>query len=76
MIHVYAEDTNEHWYLSMGSEDTETSREGDAADLTLTGTAADLYVLLWNRTPDSSINMSGDTDLMNLWNDNFRVRWS
>jgi uncharacterized protein (TIGR03083 family) len=76
VIHVHTEDTNDHWYLSMGPEDTEASREGDAADLTLTGTAANLYVLLWNRTPDSSINMSGDTDLMNLWNDNFRVRWS
>jgi len=76
VIHVHTEDTDEHWYLSMGSEDTETSCEGDAADLTLTGSAADLYVLLWNRTSDSSIDMTGDTDLMNLWNDNFRVRWS
>lgn len=75
VIHVHAQDTDEHWYVSMGPEDSETCREGDAADLTLTGTAADLYVLLWNRTPDSSIAMSGNTDLMDVWNGNFRVRW-
>ena len=38
-------------------------------------TAADLYVLLWNRAPESSVAMSGNTDLMDLWRGNFRVRW-
>ena len=75
VMHVHAEDTNDHWYVTMGPDDTETSRAGDAADLTLTATAADLYVQLWNRTPDSSIAMSGDPGLIDLWNANFRVRW-
>ena len=75
VMHVHAEDTDEHWYISMGPEDTETSREGDTADLTLTGTAADLYVRLWNRTPGPTIEMSGNTGLLDLWNGNFRVRW-
>ena len=75
VIHVHAQDTNEHWYVSIGAEQTDTSRQGDRADLTLTGTAADLYVLLWNRAPGTSITMSGNTDLMDLWRGNFRVRW-
>lgn len=75
VIHVHAEDTGDHWYVTMGPENTETSREGDAVDLTLTATAADLYVLLWNRTPESSVAMTGKTDLIDLWNGNFRVRW-
>ena len=75
VIHVHAEDTDEHWYLTIGSERTETSRRGDHADLTLTGTAADLYVLLWNRAPESSVAMSGNADLIDLWHGNFRVRW-
>ena len=37
--------------------------------------AADLYVLLWNRTPDASVTMTGNADLMELWRGNFRVRW-
>lgn len=75
VIHVHAEDTDEHWYLSIGAEQTETSRHGGHADLTLTSTAADLYLLLWNRAPDTSVAMSGNTDLMDLWHSNFRVRW-
>lgn len=74
-IHVHAEDTDEHWYVSIGPEQTETSRQGDHADLTLTSTAADLYLLLWNRAPDTSVPMSGNTDLMDLWHGNFNVRW-
>ena len=76
VIHVDAHDTHQHWYLTISAEHTETSRTGDVADLTLTGTAADLYVLLWNRSPSSPVAMSGDTDLMDLWRGNYRVRWS
>ena len=75
VVHVHAEDTGEHWYVAIGPERSETSRDGDTADLTLTGSAADLYVKLWNREPDSGITMSGSADLMGLWHDNFRVRW-
>jgi uncharacterized protein (TIGR03083 family) len=75
-MHVHTEDTDEHWFVTMAPERTETARAGGDADLTLTGKAADLYVLLWNRTPDSSVTMTGDTDVMDLWHGNFRVRWS
>ncbi|RLE20232.1 MAG: hypothetical protein DRJ50_11070 [Actinobacteria bacterium] len=75
-IHVHSEDTDEHWYVTVGPEQTRTELQGGKADLTLTATAADLYLLLWNRTPDSSVKMTGDTDLMDLWHGNFRVRWS
>ncbi len=75
VMHVHANDTEAHWYVSLGPESTETSREGDRADLTLTGSAADLYVKLWNRTPDTNLEMSGNTDLVDLWQGNFRVRW-
>ena len=76
VIHVHSSDTDEHWYVTISPEQTETSRQGgDDIDLTLTGTAADLYVLLWNRAPDSSVAMSGDTALMDLWRGKFRLRW-
>ncbi|MDA9293164.1 hypothetical protein N9Q18_01680 [bacterium] len=75
MVHVHAADTDDHWYVAMGPEETATSSEGDVADLTLTATAADLYLLLWNRLPDANVAMTGNTDLMDLWHGNFRVRW-
>ena len=45
-------------------------------DLTATGTASGLYLLFWNRTPDDSVSLAGDTDLMEFWNGRHRVRWS
>ena len=76
VVHVHAEDSDEHWYVTLGPDATTTSRTGGAADLTLTGSASDLYLLLWNRTSDSTVSMSGDAELMDLWHGNFRVRWS
>jgi uncharacterized protein (TIGR03083 family) len=76
LIDVHAEDVDEHWYVTLGPERADTARTGDGADLTLVGTAAELYLLLWNRTPDSSVTMTGNTALMDLWHGNFRVRWS
>ena len=51
-------------------------KPGESADLTLTASASDLYVQLWNRTPASGIAMSGNTDLVDLWSSSVRVRWS
>ncbi len=76
VILVHAHDTDDRWYVTVGPERTDTSRQGDGAHLTLTGTAAELYLLLWNRTPDSSVSMNGDSQLIDLWHGNFRVRWS
>jgi len=76
VIHAHAQDVDEHWYLTIGPQGIETSREGSDADLTVTATAAELYLLLWNRTPDSTVTLAGATDLMDLWRDSHRVRWS
>jgi uncharacterized protein (TIGR03083 family) len=74
-LHVHADDVDEHWYLTIGPEGIETSRIGGDADLAATATAADLYLLFWNRTPDSSVDLAGDTDVMDVWRTSCRVRW-
>ena len=76
VLHVHARDVDEHWYVTIDPDGIETSRQGGDADLTVTGTAAELYLLLWNRTADSSVTLTGDTDLMDLWRGHCRVRWS
>lgn len=75
VIHVHADDSDEHWYLMLRPDGAETSRTGGDADLTIRGSASDLYLLLWNRAADSTVSMSGDVDLMKLWHAKFRVRW-
>ena len=76
VLHVHAEDVGEHWYLTLGPDGISTARKGGDADLTVTGTAAELYLVFWNRTPDASVNMDGELDLMDLWHNSCRVRWS
>jgi uncharacterized protein (TIGR03083 family) len=76
VLHVHADDVDGHWWLTIGPEGIETSHDGGAADLTITGMAAELYLTMWNRTPDSTVRLTGDTNLMDLWHHTCRVRWS
>ena len=64
---VHAGDVDEHWLLSIGPGGMTTTRHPGAAEL---------YLLFWNRTPDSSVRLSGESDLMALWCENCRIRWS
>lgn len=76
VLHIDTTDTNDQWYLTIGPQGITTSRDGGDADLTVSGTATELYLLFWNRTADSTASLTGDTDLMDLWRNNCRVRWS
>jgi len=38
--------------------------------------ASNLFLLLWNRTPGDGPEVSGDRDLIELWRQSIRVRWS
>ncbi|MGI9614414.1 MAG: maleylpyruvate isomerase family mycothiol-dependent enzyme [Acidimicrobiales bacterium] len=75
VLHVHANDVDEHWYVRIGMHDIKTSREGYNADLTATGTAADLNLFLWNRTRHSNVTLTGNTDLMDTWRSGHRVEW-
>jgi uncharacterized protein (TIGR03083 family) len=76
VVHVHALDVDEHWLVTIGRQRIETSREGGDADLVVTGTATDLNLFLWNRSPGSEVNLTGDEELMNIWRADHRVRWS
>ena len=75
VLHVHAEDVDEHWFLTIGREAIETSREGGDVDLMVTATAAELYLLMWNRTDESTVTLTGDPHLMDTWREGCRVRW-
>jgi uncharacterized protein (TIGR03083 family) len=76
VLHVHALDVDEHWYLTIGRHGIMSSREGGDADLTVSGTSAQLYLLMWNRAEISTVTHTGDTDLIDLWRESCRVRWS
>ena len=75
VLHVHAHDVDEHWWVTIDRDLIHTSRQGADADLTIAGTAAELYLTLWNRTPDSSVERRGDRTVMHLWRDRCRIRW-
>jgi len=75
VLQIVADDVDEQWWVTMGPAGLTTSRRGDRPDLVVTGTAAALYLLLWNRTPDSSVRLDGDHGVLELWRESCRVEW-
>lgn len=70
-------DTDTAWTVRISADTPVTSAGADPdhpADAVLTGTAAALYLGLWNRGDD--IAMTGDVDVLGLWRDKVRVTWS
>ncbi len=73
---VHAADTGDDWRLTLAPDGITTVRGNGSADVTLTGAASDLYLSLWNRGDDSRLTIEGDRDLLTLWHESKRVRWS
>lgn len=74
-MHVHAVDTDDHWLVMLGPEVTTTSRADGPGDLTVTGSAAALYLALWNRGDDSTVSIVGDDELLDVWHGNIHICW-
>jgi uncharacterized protein (TIGR03083 family) len=84
-LQVVADDTGGAWQLEL-TEDGKLAfsvKRGivlggpDAADCTLTGPAAGLYLLLWNRADlaAAGVAVSGDAGVLAAWHESMRVTW-
>ena len=73
-VRVRAADTGHDWTVrvSDGPVVTTVGGTGDA-DATFTGTAAQLYLSLWNRADE--ISVTGRPDVLDRWRTEVRVRW-
>ena len=76
VVCVCADDVQEQWWVTLGGGPTTSAREGDAADLTVSGSATALYVALWNRNTDEPLRITGDPEILRRWHDMCRVVWS
>ncbi|MFE1950447.1 maleylpyruvate isomerase family mycothiol-dependent enzyme [Streptomyces sp. NPDC059524] len=74
VLRVRATDADRVWTVRIGQEPPATE-SGDAgeADCEVAGTAARLYVALWNRAPFPSV--SGDASVATLWRENSAITW-
>ncbi|MGW3077669.1 maleylpyruvate isomerase family mycothiol-dependent enzyme [Kitasatospora sp. NPDC001132] len=73
-LRVRATDGAGSWHLTITQEPPAVTTDGgsEPADLTLTGPADELYVLLWNRLPArraGKVRAIGDESLLDLWRD-------
>jgi uncharacterized protein (TIGR03083 family) len=46
------------------------------ADLTVKGTASQLYLLAWNRQPGAALSIQGRQELLDFWRERVQVTWS
>jgi len=73
---IQTNDTNDQWHVTMTPNGITTSRGQGPAEVTLTGSASDLYLTVWNRGDDSTIEVTGNRDLVDTWRKGHRIRWS
>jgi len=66
-------DLGDSWTVAIGPDGRETSKDDGDADCTVSGSASDLYLLMWNRGDTAALDVVGKTEVLDLWRDNARV---
>ena len=82
-MQVQSADTAGEWQAELTDDGTRAAsvRRGSgngAADCTLTGPAAGLYLVLWNRAEPGAateVSVGGDTAVFQCWRDRIRITW-
>lgn len=70
-------DRDDAWTVHIGPERRTTERAAAAdADLTITGGAFDLYLLLWNRATPDAVALTGDRRPLDIWREQARIVWT
>ena len=64
------------WLVTGGPDGAGVARGTGPADCTVTGPAASLYLLLWNRDPGGEIEVSGDPGVLAGFRDELKITWS
>lgn len=68
-----ATDVGESWTVAIGPDGRTTSKGDGDADCTVSGSATDLYLLMWNRGDPAALDVVGKSDVLDLWRDNARI---
>jgi uncharacterized protein (TIGR03083 family) len=70
---VAATDADAAWTMRIGPDGRDVVAGADHADVTVSGRAVHLYLLLWNRGGDGSLDVHGDRAVLDLWRDRARI---
>ncbi len=75
VVAVAPTDADIGWTLRLSADPVVTTLGADPeADAVVTGTAADLYLGLWNRGDE--IAVTGEPEFLGAWRDKVRISWS
>lgn len=68
-VAVRASDVDAAWHLTITREVPVVERVAGDAAATISGTAQQLYLALWNRAPMNDLQIDGDRTLIDRWTD-------
>lgn len=74
-LQLHASDAARNWRVAVGPDGPAITREHGPADCSVSGTASDLFLLLWNRRAADGLQVDGDPAVLELWRENVRIRW-
>ena len=66
-IHVHGTDTEGEWWASLSDRTLELERVHRKGDVAVRGPASDLLLVLWGRRPPSTVEVLGDTAVLDSW---------
>ena len=69
-------DAERNWHLTISEGPGVTVREPRPADCTVSGSASDVYLALWNRQGIDPLSIDGDPAVLEMFRDNVKVKWS
>lgn len=77
VLRLVAQDVGDQYTVTIGPDGIRTDTEADVAGhhLEVVGTAADLYVLMWNRPSSPTIRLTGDERVLDIWRETCRIEW-
>ncbi len=67
-----ATDIDRTWAITAQPERFDVASDGDG-DVTARGTASDLNLFVWGRVSPSALDASGDTSLLDRWNERVKI---
>lgn len=73
---VITSDSERAWTVRFDDESCRSERGlADDTDLTVRGTADEVYRWVWNRLPHDAVELSGDEELAEVWRSTVQVKW-
>jgi uncharacterized protein (TIGR03083 family) len=75
-MHAHATDQPGEWTIQIAPDGVTVNGTHADADCSVSGSASDLYLFLWNRGGRDSLSIDGDAQLLDAWRHDVRVRWS